>query len=64
MAVVLLNTGLWIGEDAAFSAPGLVTSSKLAREENEFCKIKEHEVSLKYELDILGSPYLRQCHDR
>ena len=33
VAVGLFNTGLWIGEE-------------LAREENEFCEIKEHEVSL------------------
>ena len=39
VAVGLFNTGLWIGEEAAFDAPGLVTSSELAREENKFCEV-------------------------
>ena len=59
------GTGLWIGEDAAFGAPGLVISSSgHDKEENELCEIKEHDVSLMYELDKFGSPHLRQCQDK
>ena len=44
VVVWLFNIVLWIGEDAAFGAPGLAISSKHAREENEFCEIEGHDV--------------------